>query len=576
MKITEKSKRLGIFVFYDRDFIIDDYVIYMLDSFNAAVDNIIFVSNVELSESELKKLDKYNIDINIRENKGLDAGAFKFVYDKYGADYLSSYDELILMNDTFFGPFKPFKDIINDMNNRDLDFWGLTANYESKDGTGRAKDGFIHSHIQTFFVAYRQSVLKSNFFNNYWKKYNINKNNSFVDVVNNHESYFTYLLEKEGFKWDTYVDLKHYKKDERKYNYNVYGYSAYGLIKYFGCPFIKRKNFVFDKNCALYMNDGLDTKRALEYIKDNELYDINMIYKNIKRLYKPYDLYQGLNLNYVVHDAENYNSNFKSVIIANVCDVNAYKLSEPYFSSINNSHVLLFTENLEISKLLNIKYEQSIVNYIINNKHSLINKYDNICLLHLDDNYNGFQEVIDSNIIRVLDNMVKSDKYINGVTNILNSSIVDILFAPESLHNKNIMNLNGRKKFLLKQSTDCKDIIDDDNSKIIKSFNGVWLKSSVLNDIDKTGFSFEQFIGLFDILTNNLYGKVYSEEYIENDVIVFENILSSLLYNKDLEMSYPNKMSFIDGSSFFRKVFRNIVPFALRKKLKRLVRKNGK
>ena len=233
MKLSKKSKRLGVFIFYDRDNIIDDYVIYMLDSLNEAVNKILFVSNCELSDEETKKLDKYNIDINIRENIGLDAGAFKYVYDKYGKDYLNEYDELILLNDTFFGPFKPFKDIINEMNNKDLDFWGLTANFDSPDGTKKAIDGFIHSHIQTYFIAYRKSVLESDFFNNYWSKYNINKNNSFEDVVNHHESYFTYRLEQEGFKWDTYINLEHYKNENMKYNYNIYGYSSYTLLKYF-------------------------------------------------------------------------------------------------------------------------------------------------------------------------------------------------------------------------------------------------------------------------------------------------------------------------------------------------------
>lgn len=574
MKLTIKSKRLGVFVFFDRDSLIDDYVLYMLDSLNDAVDHIIFVSNTSLPENELKKLNKYNIDINIRENSGLDAGAFKYLYDKYGIEYLSSYDELILMNDTFFGPFKPFKEIIEKMNNKDLDFWGLTANYDSVDGTGKAKDGFIHSHIQTFFVAYRQSVLKSNFFDLYWKDYNINKNNSFVSVVNNHESYFTYLLEKNGFKWDTYVDLAHYKKNDIKNNYNIYGYSAFSLIKYFDCPFIKRKNFVFDKNCALYMNDGLDTKRALEYIKNNSLYDVNMIYKNIKRLYKPYDLYQGLNLNYVVNNE--FESKYKNLIIANICGQKTYELSKVYFDNIKQSEVLLLTENRQLVKNTDIEYCESIVTYINANKERLISEYDNICLLNIKDNNDCFQEVIDSNVIRLLDNTVKSDNYIHGIANILENEIVDVLFVPESIHNKNIMNLTGKSRNLLIRSLNNKKIVDAVNSKLVKLFDGVWFKSFVLNDITDYNLSFEQFVGLFDILTDNLYGKAYSKEYIESDVIALENIFKYFFYNENLELSFPNRMLNMDNTSFFRKKFRIIVPFRIRRNLKRILKKYKK
>ena len=135
MKLNKKSKRLGIYIFYDKDNIIDDYVIYMLKDLNKAVDNIIFVSNSKISKEEEKKLNGLNIEINIRENIGLDAGAFKYVYDKYKREYLCQYDEVLLLNDTFYGPFKPFKEIINEMNDKDIDFWGLTANFDSKDGT---------------------------------------------------------------------------------------------------------------------------------------------------------------------------------------------------------------------------------------------------------------------------------------------------------------------------------------------------------------------------------------------------------------------------------------------------------
>ena len=45
MKLMDNSSRLGIFIFYDKDNIIDDYVIYMLDSLTEAVNELIIVSN---------------------------------------------------------------------------------------------------------------------------------------------------------------------------------------------------------------------------------------------------------------------------------------------------------------------------------------------------------------------------------------------------------------------------------------------------------------------------------------------------------------------------------------------------
>lgn len=565
MKLTKSAKRLGVFIFYDRDQMIDDYVMYMLDSLNDAVEKIIFVSNSDLSKEELSKLDKYNIDINIRENKGLDAGAFKYVYDKYKREYLSSFDELILLNDTFFGPFRPFKDIINDMGDRDIDFWGLTANFNSPDGTNHSKDGYIHSHIQTYFVAYRKNVLESDFFNKYWSKYDINKNNSFEKVVNNHESYFTYLLEKQGFKWDTYVNLDHYKKDEIKYNYNIYGYSAYTLLKYYNCPFIKRKNFVFNKLDALYMNNGLDTYKSLEWIKENTNYDINMIYKNILRLYEPRDLYQALNMNYIVSEKEDKKA--KKLIIANINDEKSYELGKLYFNNIKKCDIKLYTENKNIINK-EIEYTNNLYKKIIDTRNDLIKKYDYICLLDLKADDNSFQEVNDSNVIRVLDNSIKSDEYINGVVDIFENEIVNILYLPESFHNKNIKNLSGynRMKNIEKINKRLSIKLPIDTT-FVKSFDGLWIKSNVLNNIKEYDISYYELLSFFDIFCNDLFGKIYSDEYIKSDILSLEIIGNYSLNKYRKNMTFPITLSYSNTYNVLRRAFRRIVPMSTRKKL---------
>ena len=540
-------KRLSIFIIFDKDNIIDEYEIPIMDSLKDASDDMIIVSNSQFDEKQCKVLYSYTDKVLFRENKGLDAGAFKSAYDKY-KDLICSYDEVLLVNDTFYGPFVLFKKICDEMGNRKVDFWGLTANYESEDGYGFMPDNIIHSHIQTFFIAFRNNVLNSKCFQDYWDNYDIDKMNSFIDVVTKHELSFTNYLEKNGFKWDTYVDLSHYKSDNYLNNYNIYGYSMYSLIKDFNCPFIKRKNFVFNKQDAMYINDGMDTRRAFEYIKNNKLYDAEVILKNLKRLYKPYELYQGLNLNYVIDEFTNCDD--KNLIIVNVCDERLFEISKPYFDGIKKSKVSLFTEDKEISKKLDIKYEESVTNYIKHNRSDLIKKYDNICLLNVDNKYCSFQEIADSNVFRLLDNLIKSDRYISSISSLLKNDIIDILFAPESLHNKYLTNLNGssKKKLLHKD-------FSDNGSKIIRSLDGVWFKSDVLSDIENYDLSFDKFVGLFDTFTNHIYGKVYSKEYVGNDIIAFENMINSLLSDADC-VSYPNIMLQNNNQiSFARRVY---------------------
>ena len=562
MILKKESKRLGVFVFFDKDSIIDDYVLYMLDSLNEAVDKILFISNSKLNKKELEKLQKYDVDINIRENKGLDAGAFKYTYDKYGKSYFTQYDELILLNDTFFGPFVPFKEIINKMNEEDLDFWGLTPYYESVDGTGKSKDGFIHTHIQTYFVAYRKSILLSDFFNNYWSNYSIEMNNNFENVVNNHETYFTYLLEKEGFKWDTYMDLKRFCSDNREYNYNLYGYSSYSLLKYYNCPFFKRKNFVFSKRDALYLNSGLDTKKSLEWIVNNTNYDVNMIYKNICRLYDPVDLYQSLNYNFIIKTdkEENTRDSLQDVLIlVNIKSSKVLELTKGYFDQLHNTNIVFVNDK-----------NTSAINYIQHNKKSIITKYKYVCILNLDCDNNNFQEVSDSNIIRTLDNAIFNRNYINNIINIFKEKNIGILYLPESIHNRYIMNITGKNGGDISKEMHYSGKYDK-VKHMIKSFDGIWIRSELLNNsLLKENINDRQFIFMSEVLlkdTNYMIGKIYNQDYIENDILCLETVINSFVNSKEIELSYPNKMTLVSNT---RMIFRNTVPLGVRERLKSL------
>lgn len=49
-------KRLGIFVCYDKEGIVDGYVTYLLSQMKAVLDRLVIVSNVHLEEKEQKKL----------------------------------------------------------------------------------------------------------------------------------------------------------------------------------------------------------------------------------------------------------------------------------------------------------------------------------------------------------------------------------------------------------------------------------------------------------------------------------------------------------------------------------------
>jgi rhamnosyltransferase len=567
MKLKNNSKRLGIFVFYDKDSIVDDYVLYMLDSLSKAVDDIIIVSNSYLPPSEMKKLNSYTDKIEIRLNVGLDAAAFKYVYDKY-TSYITSFDELILLNDTFYGPFVPFKKIIKEMSLKDLDFWGLSKSYDSVDGYGNLKDEYMHSHIQTFFIAFRKNVLESSSFNDYWKNYDVKKMKSFIDVVTKHEIEFTHYLETSGFKWDTYVDFEHYHSLDKKKNFNMYAYSSYQLLKYFNCPFLKRKNLVFDRNDSLFLTSGIDGYKSLDYIKDK--YDISLILKNLIRVYDIADIYAGLNLNYIVE--ENKKTNSKNLIIIDV----EYSKYLNFLPTINHDMLLLTTDSNNSNK--KIKLVDNVYKYICENRKKFMKKYDNICIIDMKNYYNDIPVISESNFFRMIDNSILNDEYINGISNILtNDSNLGVLLGPSSMHNKYISNINGY--YFKKIYKEIRKLNLNINEKkfIPCNNNFAWFKSSILKNLPLTTLSTTGFITSLPYIAQKdlLYtGKVYSKDYIKNDLVNYEKIIGKLL--PCTKLSYPNEIliNSYNPDTFLKVLRRKLIPIRFRKKILDILNKN--
>lgn len=575
MVLSNKKKisRLGVFVFFDKEAIVDDYVLFMLDSLKDAVDDIIIVSNSYLVESEMAKISKYTDEINIRDNYGLDAAAFKYVYEKYGREYFNQYDEVILLNDTFYGPFEPFKKIISKMEDRDVDFWGLTANYDSVDGYDVMKDGYIHSHIQTFFVAFRNNVISSAAFYDYWNNYDIKNMASFEDVVTKHELVFTNYLENKGFKWDTYVDLNYFKSEDRKKNYNIYAYSAYNLIKNYACPFIKRKNFVFNKDDALYINNGMDTMNSLKYIKENNLYDVDLILKNLIRLYDPIDIYYGLNLNFI---NKGFSGNKeKYLIYVYVSDVKAFNLLETYINKIKNHDVVVVSNDMEVSNLNKKIVFADPVSYLLKNRKKWLKKYKYICLANIKRKFDSkIIEIDDSNIIKFLENSINNDNYINGVGKLFEENkYIGALYLPVSFHNGYFSDMGGytwnKNIKMLKENSYNVDLNKD---KFIDHNNiGIWIDSEALNNVQNFSLSFGELIEVLPYtlkMNNKCIGKLYNEDYIANDTVCMEKIIFKMLGSVQKKITYPNtSRNVYIKEAYLRGLARRILPKSFRKKV---------
>ena len=149
-------KRLCIYLVYDKQKIIDRYIGYMLKELKICSDYLTVVCNMSEVLFGIEIIEEYADAIFFRENIGFDAGGFKEVFcNLVGWDMVLKYDELILVNDSMFGPFIPMKDIFLKMEDSSADFWGLAS--QGKRECERQRS-FLE-YIQSFFMVIRFPIL---------------------------------------------------------------------------------------------------------------------------------------------------------------------------------------------------------------------------------------------------------------------------------------------------------------------------------------------------------------------------------------------------------------------------------
>lgn len=253
--------RVGIYAFYDRDGLVDDGDFIYLNAINSYLNFLIIVINGYITDESYQKLRKITGLIIIRSNYGYDAGAFaEVIKTRRYYKIISKYDELILFNNTVYGPVTSFDNIFKTMEQGDIDFWGFTS----------YKDIFRPEHIQSYFLAFHKNIIDSDAFMEFWNSLNFDIT-SISYLVAQYEVRFTGWLSDAGFKWKAFLPCE---------QCNLYTDPEAMIQK--GLPIIKKKILRNQKGNVV----GADQiRRTIEIIKANSLPLYNAIENYQKRLH---------------------------------------------------------------------------------------------------------------------------------------------------------------------------------------------------------------------------------------------------------------------------------------------------
>ncbi len=330
------KKRLGIYATYDKEGYVEGYIEYCLNQLSAVTDCLIVVSNETLNGKKEKHKLAMAKHIYERSDQGFDMGGFAHVINNLIArDKLKEYDELVLMNDSVFGPFYPFSDMFEKMDQRpELDFWGITKRGISDFDGG---EEIYPEHIQLYFYVIREQMLHSQEFMDYWKCIT-EQVTDFRSAIINYEFAFTKHFQDSGYLWDVYCNIEKYDTADPKLNLSPYHYSTYELIKDKKCPLMKRKLFTGDFIEGKY-SDKMDLQRAFDYIDRYTDYDIELIWSHILRVYSIGDIMESLHLNHIIGDFNEENEEeFEKINILNLSQDHADILNPKLFGAAANNN----------------------------------------------------------------------------------------------------------------------------------------------------------------------------------------------------------------------------------------------
>lgn len=251
---------IAIISIYDKDGIVDEYIIYLIKLLKNVIPRVIVGVNGCLNDSSYAKLHEIVQEIHIRENSGFDFGVYRDIMENYILpSELEECDELVLCNDTCFGPFVSFESIFRKMDQENYEVWSM--NY--------VKDCLL-PYLQSYFLVFHDKaiyILKK------FLIYEASQEAKNIWEAQGLEYGLNEVLISSGVRYGCYANT-----NEIEGNIDIYRAPDYA-IRCMNFPMLKKKAFDID---FYHENNCLETLRL---IQDNTDYPLEYILDVIRRKY---------------------------------------------------------------------------------------------------------------------------------------------------------------------------------------------------------------------------------------------------------------------------------------------------
>jgi len=272
-RFPDGGRRLVIYVVYDRRGTVEEFVRYALAGMRDDAAHILAVVNGSLDDAGRALLETVADDILVRPNDGYDIWAHKDALAHVG-DRIAEFDEVLLTNDTWFGPVRPYAPVFERMNPQEVHFWGMT-DHEWEPLNRFTNRGDLPYHLQSFWIAVRKEMFLSPEWQAYWR--DLPEMPSYFDAVLKHETQFTKHFQDRGYSASVAFASEDYPT-EHPALFNA------DLLLADGCPLIKRRPFFhyppfLDRHAVIGRRTAADVARYG--------YPIELMWSNLAKNVQP-------------------------------------------------------------------------------------------------------------------------------------------------------------------------------------------------------------------------------------------------------------------------------------------------
>lgn len=235
-------KRIAIFASFDKDGCVSDIVQYYLRGLKTCVDAIVFVADNEVIANEVDKLSNLVCYASFYRHGEYDFGSYRRGYEwaeKNGL--LVGAEELIMCNDSCYGPVFPFNEMFSRMSQESCDFWGIVSSN-------------MHTyHVQSYFLVFRKPVLKSDIFKEII--HGFHHQDSWIEYINEYELKISKNLISAGFTSSSYTEVIEREK-RLSHTFGEYNPTIFPETLFlWRIPIIKKK--AFTEHCETTLRESI-------------------------------------------------------------------------------------------------------------------------------------------------------------------------------------------------------------------------------------------------------------------------------------------------------------------------------